>query len=325
MRGTVVGVLRGGPSSEHEVSLATGHAILTNLPEDRYTARDIYIDKQGTWHEWGAPTTPERILPSLDAVIIGLHGEYGEDGNVQRLLERYGVPYTGADSFASAVAMHKVLTKEKAKEHGLLTPKYHFVEEGADVEAAARAIIRSFHQPVIVKPVGLGSSVGVSVVGGYQPVLEAIRTLMQAVGGVLVEEFIRGREATAGVVEGLRGETLYMLPPIEIVPPPTAAFFDREVKYNGATLEIVPGRFSKAESGELMRQARVMHEVLGLRHYSRSDFMVTPRGVYFLETNTLPGLTSESLLPKSLAAVGVKFPDFLSHLVELSLGHTAHT
>jgi D-alanine-D-alanine ligase len=325
MRGTVVGVLRGGPSSEHEVSLATGHAILTNLPEDRYTARDIYIDKQGTWHEWGAPTTPERILPSLDAVIIGLHGEYGEDGNVQRLLERYGIPYTGADSFASAVAMHKVLTKEKAKEHGLLTPKYHFVEEGADVEAAARAIIRSFHQPVIVKPVGLGSSVGVSVVGGYQPVLEAIRTLMQAVGGVLVEEFIRGREATAGVVEGLRGETLYMLPPIEIVPPPTAAFFDREVKYNGATLEIVPGRFSKTESGELMRQARVMHEALGLRHYSRSDFMVTPRGVYFLETNTLPGLTSESLLPKSLAAVGVKFPDFLSHLVELSLGRTAHT
>jgi D-alanine-D-alanine ligase len=101
-------------------------------------------------------------------------------------------------------------------------------------------------------------------------------------------------------------------------------FFDREVKYNGSTMEIVPGRFSKAESDELMRQASLMHEALGLRHYSRSDFMVTPRGIYFLETNTLPGLTTQSLLPKSLAAVGVKFPDFLSHLVELSLGREVH-
>ncbi|MDB5195485.1 MAG: D-alanine--D-alanine ligase [Parcubacteria group bacterium] len=323
MRGTIVGVLRGGPSSEHDVSLATGHAILTNLPQDRYTARDIYIDRQGTWHEWGAPTTPERVLPSLDSVIIGLHGEYGEDGNVQRLLERHGVPYTGADSFASSVAMHKVLTKEKAKEHGLLTPKYYFIEPETDIEAAARDIIRKFHQPVIVKPVALGSSVGVSVVGGYQPVFEAIRTLMAACGAVLVEEYIRGREATAGVVERMRGEGLYRLPPVEIVPPPHAAFFDREVKYDGSTLEIVPGRFSKSESDELMRQASLMHEALGLRHYSRSDFMVTPRGIYFLETNTLPGLTSESLLPKSLAAVGVKFPDFLSHIVELSLGRVS--
>jgi D-alanine-D-alanine ligase len=94
------------------------------------------------------------------------------------------------------------------------------------------------------------------------------------------------------------------------------------VKYDGTTTEIVPGRFSKIISDELMRQARLMHEALGLRHYSRSDFIVSPRGIYFLETNTLPGMTGESLLPKSLASVGVKFGDFLSHLVELALGRT---
>ncbi len=318
MRGTVVGVLRGGPSSEHDVSLKTGHSILSHLPEDRYTARDLYIDKQGTWHERGVPTSPERVLPSLDSVIIGLHGEYGEDGGVQKLLERYGVPYTGSDSFASAVAMHKVLTKEKAMEAGLLTPKYYFVDEGADIEAAAAHITRNFHQPVIVKPVALGSSVGISIVGGYAPVYQAIENLMQY-GGVLIEEVIRGTEATAGVVERMRGEDIYMLPPIEIIPPPHASFFDRAVKYDGSTQEIVPGRFSKVVNDELMRQAKLMHQVLGLRHYSRSDFIVSPKGIYFLETNTLPGMTSESLLPKSLAAVGVKFPDFLSHLVELSL------
>ncbi len=320
MHGTVVGVLRGGPSSEHEVSLATGHAILTHLPEDRYTARDIYIDRQGVWHERGVPSSPEKILPTLDTALIGLHGEYGEDGKVQKLLERYGVPYTGADSFASAVAMHKVLTKEKAREVGLLTPKYHFIAPGSDIEAAAVRITRSFPQPVIVKPVSLGSSVGVHVVGGYAPVYQAITLALQVSPGVLVEEFIRGTEATAGVVERLRGEDLYALPPVEILPPPHATFFDREVKYNGSTQEIVPGRFPRLISQELMQQARTMHRALGLRHYSRSDFIVSPRGIYFLETNTLPGLTSASLLPKALDSVGVRFPDFLSHLVELSLG-----
>ncbi len=319
MRGTVVGVLRGGPSSEHDVSLRSGHAILSHLPEDKYTARDIYIDRDGMWHERGVPTSPERVLPSLDAVLLGLHGEYGEDGTVQRLLERYGVPYAGADSFVSSLAMHKVLTKEKAKTVAVLTPRYHFIDAGGDAEAAARHIIRTFHQPVIVKPVSLGSSVGISIVGGYQPVLDAITNLAQKESGVLVEELIRGREATVGVVEHIRGEQYYALPPVEILPPPTAQFFDASVKYDGSTLEIVPGRFSKPEMTELARLARLMHETLGVRHYSRSDFILSARGIYFLETNTLPGLTSESLLPKSLTAIGVKFPDFLSHLVEMSL------
>jgi len=118
MQGTVVGVLRGGPSREHEVSLKTGAAILQNLEAPRYIVRDIYIDKQGQWHDRGRATSPERVLSAIDVAIIGLHGEYGEDGQVQRLLEQYGVPYAGADSFASFLAMHKVMTKEKVREHG---------------------------------------------------------------------------------------------------------------------------------------------------------------------------------------------------------------
>lgn len=319
MRGTVVGVLRGGPSREHDVSLKTGHAILQHLPSDRFTARDIYIDREGLWHERGRLTSPERVLPSVDVVVVALHGEYGEDGEMQKVLERFGVPYTGSDPFGSYLAMHKVLTKECAKDLGLLTPKYRFVEEGSDTEAAAIDIVRSFHQPVIVKPLRWGSSVGIQIVGGFQPVRDAIDGLLaNGAGGVLVEELIRGTEATAGVVEGLRGEALYALPPIEIVPP-EKDFFSYHAKYSGVTREIVPGRFQKPVQEELMRMARAMHEGLGLRHYSRSDFIVSPKGIYFLETNTLPGMTSESLLPKSLAAVGVSFPDFLSHLVDLAL------
>lgn len=319
MRGTVVGVLRGGPSKEHEVSLKTGHAILTHLPEERFSVRDIYIDREGTWHERGRPTTPDRVLSSVDVVVIGLHGEYGEDGEVQKLLERYGVPYTGSDSFGSYRAMHKVLAKERAKELGILTPKYRFIEPGMDTAAMAQDVIRSFHQPVVVKPLRWGSSVGISIVGGYQPVHTAIEALLEAgAGGVLVEELIRGTEATAGVVAGLRNEALYALPPIEILPP-ESDFFSYDAKYSGATREIVPGRFQKPVQEELMRIARAMHDGLELRHYSRSDFIVSPKGIYYLETNTLPGMTAESLLPKSLQAVGVSFPDFLAHLVDLAL------
>src|SRR3989344_5437070 len=160
---TVVGVLRGGPSREHDVSLRSGATILANLPEERYVVRDIYIDREGNWHDRGRPTAPERILRQIDVALIGLHGEYGEDGEVQKLLERFGVPYAGADSFGSYLAMHKLMSKTRAKEVGLLTPEFRFLEKKEDAIETAKEIIRTFHQPVVVKPVGWGSSVGVPI------------------------------------------------------------------------------------------------------------------------------------------------------------------
>jgi D-alanine-D-alanine ligase len=215
--------------------------------------------------------------------------------------------------------MHKLMAKTRAKEAGLLTPESRYIERVEDSAEAAGDVIRSFHQPVVVKPVGWGSSVGVSIVGGYAPVLAAIEQLFaDGAPSVLVEEHIRGKEATIGVVENLRGEALYALPSIEIIPP-DGDFFNYTNKYDGTTREIIPGNFSRVATEELQHAAKVMHRALGLRHYSRSDFIVTPKGVYYLETNTLPGLTTESLMPKSLAAVGITFQDFLSHLVNLAL------
>lgn len=315
---TVVGVLRGGPSKEHDVSLKTGAAIIANLPQERFVARDIYIDKSGQWHDRGKPVSPERILRQMDAVLIGLHGEYGEDGEVQKLLERFGVPYAGADQLASHLAMHKLLAKARAKEAGIATPDFKYVENKEASEEAVRDAIRSFHQPVIVKPIGWGSSIGVSIVGGYAPVLAAVQQLFaEGASSVLIEEYIRGNEATVGVVEGLRGEALYALPPIEIIPPGDD-FFSYAAKYSGETREVCPGNFSRVNTEELQRLARAMHRSLGVRHYSRSDFIVAPTGIYYLETNTLPGLTNGSLLPKALSAVGVSMPEFLSHLVALA-------
>ncbi|HVW82421.1 MAG TPA: D-alanine--D-alanine ligase [Candidatus Paceibacterota bacterium] len=320
MEGTVVGVLRGGPSREHEVSLKSGATFLANLPEPRYTARDIYIDKAGEWHLFGRPISPERALRQVDVALLALHGDYGEDGEVQKLLERFGVPYAGADSFGSFIAMHKVLAKEKAKEVGLKTAEYYLVEDAARAAEAARQIIRRFAQPVVVKPVGWGSSIGVSIVGGYAPVHQAIEGLfVEGARSVLVEELIRGREVTVGVVENLRSDPLYVLPAVEIVPP-EGDFFSYSAKYSGASREICPALLPRKVNDALAKAARAAHQALGLRHYSRSDFIVAPSGdVYYLETNTLPGMTSESLMPKALAAVGITIPLFLDHLVNLVL------
>lgn len=318
MTGTVVGVLRGGPSREHDISLLSGHAIVANLPRDRFAVRDIYIDRHGVWYERGKASTPADILRTVDVVVIALHGEYGEDGSVQRLLERFNIPYTGSDSLASYFTMHKVLAKERARQVGIRTPKYSFIQKGQNPDPVAFEITRSFRQPVVVKPVGWGSSVGISIVSGYAPIHRAISELLTQSDGVLIEEYIRGTEASVGVVEHLRGAELYALPVIEIVPPP-GDFFSRESKYNGKTAEIVPGRFPYKIAQELQEAAQAMHRALDLRHYSRSDFIVAPSGIYYLETNTLPGLTRESLMPKSLQAVGVAFPDFLSHIVDLAI------
>ncbi|HEY4501038.1 MAG TPA: D-alanine--D-alanine ligase [Candidatus Paceibacterota bacterium] len=316
---TVVGVLRGGPSREHEVSLRTGAAMLSALPEERYSARDIYIDKNGKWHDRGRPTAPDRVLRQVDVVLIGLHGEYGEDGEVQKLLERFGVPYAGADSYGSYLAMHKIMSKARAKESGLLTPEFHYIEKRENAVEMAKEIIRTFHQPVVVKPVGWGSSVGVSIVGGYVPVLSAVEKLFDdGAAGVIVEEYIRGQEATIGVIEGFRGETLYVLPTLEIIPP-EGDFYSLDAKYSGKTKLVCPGNFSRVIKEELQRIAKVIHRALGLRHYSRSDFIVAPKGIYYLETNTLPGLTNESDIPAALKSVGISLREFLSHLVNLAL------
>ncbi len=258
-------------------------------------------------------------MRQIDVALIGLHGEYGEDGEVQKLLEQFSVPYSGSDSFGSYLAMHKLMSKMRAREAGLLTPDFRHIEHAGDVEAATQEIVRSFAQPVVVKPIGCGSSIGVSIVGGYAPIHRALEQLFaEGAQSVLVEEYIRGREATIGIIENMRGEELYALPSIEIIPP-KGDFFSYASKYSDATQEICPGNFSRVATEELQRAARIMHRELGLRHYSRSDFIVAPRGVYYLETNTLPGLTTGSLIPKALAAVGISLHDFLTHLVGLAL------
>lgn len=321
-----VGVLRGGTSSEYEVSLKTGQSVIDSLNNtshlaNKYEVIDIFINKDGVWHYLGVPISPEKVFKKVDIIFNGLHGSYGEDGTVQKLLDYFNVPYTGSTALASAVGMNKLLSKKIYTANNLKTPLHKVIFKKDNLKKEILNLFKTFPMPAIVKPVSGGSSVGTAVAKTLSDLESAILEAFKYSEQVLIEEFISGKEATCGVVDNFRNEKYYSLVPVEIRKPTDAPFFDYGSKYNGKSEEICPGNFTLEEKKKIEEMARSAHEVLGLRHYSRSDFIIHPRrGIYILETNTLPGLTSESLLPKSLQAVGCSLPDFLDHLIKLALG-----
>jgi D-alanine-D-alanine ligase len=314
-----VGILRGGPSSEYEVSLKTGKSVIDNLA-DRYEVVDVFIDKEGTWHDQGVPITPEKLFKKVDVVFNALHGSYGEDGTVQKILDCFNIPYTGSKALASAMGMNKVLSKNIYKNFKLKTPIYTTISKENNSLAEILKLFKTFPMPVVVKPVSGGSSVGTAIARTLSDLDEAVDEALKYSDTALIEEFISGKEATCGVIDNFRNENVYSLIPVEIRKPTESAFFDYNAKYGGQSQEICPGNFTAVEKEMIQKIAIDAHKALGLRHYSRSDFIIHPkRGIYILETNTLPGLTGESLLPKSLQAVGCSLPDFLDHLIKLAL------
>ncbi len=301
------------------MSLKTGKSVLDNLPE-HYQALDILVDKDGTWYVSGLKTDPLKISKQVDVIFNALHGTYGEDGIVQRILEQLSIPYTGSTALASAVGMNKLLSKKIYKDHNIKTPIHTTVSKKENISEQAIKIFKTFPMPAVVKPVSGGSSVGTCIAKNIKELEEGIIEALKYSDIALIEEFISGKEATCGVVDNFRNEDSYALVPIEIRKPTDAPFFDYQAKYGGQSQEICPGNFTPEEKKLIEHMSKQVHEALGLRHYSRSDFIIHPkRGIYILETNTLPGLTAESLLPKSLKAIGCSLPDFLDHLLKLAL------
>jgi len=319
-----VGVLRGGPSSEYDVSLITGGAVLNAIDSDRYVPVDLLVDRSGVWHVRGREVTIPQALRNVDVIFNAMHGEYGEDGTIQKVLNTHHMPYTGSGALASAVCMNKLTTKRHveslAEEIGFKLAPHAIVDADSLYSQDITRTFDQFAPTAVIKPLTCGSSVGVTIAYSFPEFKEGVVKALTHAPKVLIEKYIAGREATAGVLEHFRGQHLYPLLPIEIIPPSKCSFFDYEAKYtSNETQEICPGNFSSGTKRELERFAQAVHERLGLRHYSRSDFIVAPDGIYFLEVNTLPGLTPASLIPKALKAVGCSFQEFISHLIGLAL------
>lgn len=318
-----VGVLRGGPSGEYEVSLHTGRYVLNQLQKrtDLFEPVDILISRSGDWYHKGMQINPQDVVLFIDVAFVALHGAYGEDGKVQKLLERHAIPYTGSDSIASALGMHKHISKEIFDREGINTPLHIVLDPKTDdIDGALDKITEQFPLPMIVKPVSSGSSIGVSLVSSYDALRDAVDLALQFSEKVMIEEYIHGKEATAGVLEDFRNEEVYSLLPVEIVS--TKELYDYEEKYSGSSKGRYPGNFSIDERDELQDLAKRAHRALGLSHYSRADFIVANDGVYILEVNTLPGLSETSHFPKSLEVLGIEHGDFVEHLVRLALRRT---
>lgn len=316
----------GGPSSEHEISLMTGSNIIKTLQESgRWRAVPITITKTGHWlyGEDRIWRNAGETLAHVDVVCLALHGFFGEDGKVQQLLDHYGMPYTGSGIFASAVAMNKVIARRVFQRARLSTPKgvsmHRYGDESFD--ALARRVLKVLPPPWVVKPVAGGSSVGVSIARVFDELAPALRNAEaeDEKNRILVEEYIKGREITCGVLERFNGVAHFALPPVEICPPSHAEFFDYRVKYDGSTSEICPAEFSDAMLKKIRETAVAAHTALGCRDYSRIDMIMRGTNLYILEANTLPGLTKESLFPKAAAAVGLSFADLLDHLLTNAL------
>ena len=306
-----IGVLRGGPSGEYDVSLKTGSAVLKHLPEETYAPVDILVDRRGTWHIGGMPLAEHQAFKRVDVIFNALHGAYGEDGEVQRLLELHRVPYTGSGVLSSALAMHKGKAKELFAREGLRTPQHRVLKVSNALDKDLVEIFQSVPPPFVVKPMSSGSSLGVSIVPDFQGLYDAARLAFEHSPEIIIEEYIRGKEATCAVIDAFRGEEYYTLPPVEIIPRKAPGFLT-------IMRSMAVRRKKCAEKEAIQDAARRAHCALGMRHYSRTDMMVSPRGVFVLEVNALPGLTEQSLLPRSLDAVGASLSQFLDHIVSLA-------
>lgn len=316
-----IGVVMGGPSSEHDISLLTGRKVLQGLVAAGHDAHPVYIAQNGNWFlgvKRGAAFDPVDVCLRFDVMFNATHGEYGEDGRLQQVFENCRAPFTGSGVAASALAMNKIISREIFMRAGLRVPQAIPIRSD---EFDPKKHISQIHwmsaAPWVIKPASRGSSVGVSIVQTFPQLEEAIQRAFSYDKNILVEEYIQGREVTCGVLEDFGGERYFTLHPIEIIPP-EGKFFDNQVKYDGSAKEI-PAPFF----GEMLRQihktAVKAHTALGCRHYSRTDMIIKGTKIYILETNTLPGLTDESLFPKAASWAKIEYPQLCDHLVRLAL------
>ena len=327
-------VLCGGPSNEREVSLKTGLQIAKALPKNKYQLTLAEITKDGRWllrngippslgnSKALIPTSRNSTLQEFDVAFVGMHGRFGEDGKVQALLEMIGIPYTGSGVLASALGMNKMRTLEIIAKYGIKTPHFmalHSMPVEKDILTVQRKVERSIGYPCVVKPNESGSSIGISIVGEKDDLLGAIKKAFKEDTIVLIEGYIKGKELTCAVMGNTGRSALVALPPIEIIP--TGEFFDYNAKYDSKeTKEICPARIKKSHKAKLQALAQRIHAIIGCDGLSRSDFILTSRGeFYFLEINTIPGLTEASLAPKAAKAHGMPFPKFLDVQIQLAM------
>jgi D-alanine-D-alanine ligase len=363
-----VGVLLGGRSTEHNISLRSGTFIYNTLDRSKFQVKPVLISLQGEyfypdgWNlDWSIPTewmtqysneeysrvVLEHFCNSLKAkssapwtdpgcgncemFVLGLHGGEGEDGRIQAFLEYCNIPYTGSGVLASALAMDKFRSNMIFENQGIPVAKcldiskkdflrhYNPDTPGSTWEKLVSG--KGMRFPVFSKPTTGGSSVGTFPAVNKLEWEQKILTAFESEERMLVQENIKGREVSCGVLEAPDGNgwKRIALPPTEIIP--QSEFFDYQAKYvPGMSLEVTPPDMDKGWIAKIQEYSLLAHAALGCSGYSRTDFIVTDDGIpWILETNTLPGMTGTSLVPQQAEKIGIPMKDVFNWLIRLGL------
>jgi len=345
-------IICGGPSSEHEVSLASAKSVISNLDQKKYNILLIVIDRQGKWllgprgEEYLTANTKVKTIANqlakeesqslinisskeltnfqegdlggqkIDLVLPIGHGQYIEDGKLQGMLDMLGIPYVFSGTLTSALAMNKHLTKIIAQAAGLTICLEQILKSNDQVDLDK--IITDLGLPVVIKPVELGSSVGISIPKNKADLEVALANSFKLTNTIMVEKYVKGRELTCAVLGNDQPQTL---PVVEIIPK-VSEFFDYKAKYEvGGSEEICPANIPEAIRNQVQKQAIKIFQALGCSDLARADFIWDEKNnqLYFLEINTIPGMTQTSLVPQEAKVQGLEFPQFLDTLITEAL------
>ncbi len=331
MSRVVVAVLGGGLSPERDISLRTASEVRAHLPPDEFDAFFVEVLKDGAFRiAEDEPVSAGAALLELSrrgtaVVFPGLHGQWGEDGVVQGFLQAAGLPFVGSGVAASALAMDKARARDVLSHTGIQMPAALEIE-GLDAPGATVKVLEAFDLPVVVKDPTGGSSLNLFIARSRAELTSALSSLLGAPGSrVLVEEYIPGLELTCAVLgnAGIGGELLAW-PPV-LIRPINSDWFDFRTKYDATAVEeICPAPVAPGALAMVAECAILAHRTLRCDGLTRTDFILADDGVpRFLEINTLPGLTSESICPKAAMAAGVSFPELLTRLVNMALERAA--
>lgn len=307
-----IGILMGGPSSERKISFKSGKAVYESLKNTGFEAVciDIKTDNVGE---------NIRLIRShkINCAFLALHGRFGEDGLIQEILDTLSIPYTGSRKFASRLAMDKIASRKIFEVYGLAVPRYKVMDR--DFYTASWKTRNHFSFPLVIKPATHGSSIGLSVVDKVTDLDRAIGLAFRFDDKILIEEFIYGREVTAGILDE------EVLPVVEIIP--KRRFFDYTAKYRtGMTQYCVPASLPKEVLRRIEGAAMLAHKLLGCSGCSRVDMILSKQDIPFiLEVNTIPGFTETSLLPKAARVGGIKFMQLCLKLIELAYEKTQNS
>jgi D-alanine-D-alanine ligase len=307
LKGLAIGVLYGGPSSEREVSIQSGENVAYALSKAGHDVHQVLLD--------GSFTANDARSLGIDVAFLALHGEFGEDGRIQAILEEADIPYTGSGVDASSTAFDKVLAKRAYENHNVRTPAWMSLDV-CELERAGGFNGLCLLPPMVVKPALGGSSQGITIVRDEASVTPAINKAFEFADSILVERYVRGRELTVGVI----GDQA--LPVTELKP--AGEFFDYDSKYtDNGTHKECPAQLNDILSACVQALALAAHKALGCRDVSRTDIILGEDGLpWVLETNTIPGMTSHSLLPMAAEAAGMSYTELCEKLLRMALART---